>query len=40
MTNDHSEAISTREFLGVKLGLVVTPARREISMLVAQKFFT
>jgi hypothetical protein len=36
-------ATSTREFRRVlceKLGLLVTPARREISMLVAQKFFT
>jgi uncharacterized protein (TIGR03435 family) len=34
--NVHSEAISTREFIRVlcdKLGLVVTPARREVSML-------
>ena len=38
--NVHSEALSTREFLHVlcdKLGLVVTPGRREISMLVARQ---
>jgi uncharacterized protein (TIGR03435 family) len=37
--NVHSEAVTTREFLRVlcdKLGLVVTPGRREISMLVAR----
>ena len=37
--NVHSEALSTREFLRVlcdKLGLVVTPGRRDISMLVAR----
>jgi uncharacterized protein (TIGR03435 family) len=38
--NVHSEAVTTREFLRVlsdKLGLVVTPGRREISMLVARQ---
>jgi uncharacterized protein (TIGR03435 family) len=38
--NIHSEAVSTRDFLRVlcdKLGLVVTPARREISMLVVRQ---
>jgi uncharacterized protein (TIGR03435 family) len=38
--NVHSEALSTREFLRVlcdKLGLVVTPGRRETSMLVARQ---
>ena len=38
--NVHSEALTTREFLHVlcdKLGLVVTPGRREISMLVARQ---
>jgi uncharacterized protein (TIGR03435 family) len=39
--NVHSEAVSTREFLRVlcdKLGLVVTPARRDVSMLVVRKY--
>ena len=38
--NVHSEAVTTREFLRVlcdKLGLVVSPARREISMLIARQ---
>jgi uncharacterized protein (TIGR03435 family) len=38
--NVHAEVVSTREFLRVlcdKLGLVVTPARRDVSMLVVRR---